>query len=50
MERKLLRTPKSIARCYYQLLSGHAAIGPYLKDKIHTRWTASGGQKQQTRH
>ena len=32
--RLLRRTPKSIAGRYYQLLSGRAAIGPYLKDKI----------------
>ena len=36
VRRKLLRqAPKSIADCYHQLLSGHAAIGPYLRDKIH---------------
>ena len=42
---KLLRkTPKSVASRYYQLLSGHAAIGSYLKDKIHkTRTTSAGG-------
>ena len=39
---------------YYQLLSGHAAIGPYLKDKIRRTdddrcWWCAGG-KQQTRH
>ena len=34
LRRRLLRrTPKSIAGRYYQLQSGHAAIGPYLKDK-----------------
>ena len=32
--RPLRRAPKHIASRYYQLLSGHAAIGPYLKDKI----------------
>ena len=32
---KLLRqAPKLVASLYYQLLSGHAAIGPYLKAKI----------------
>ena len=36
LRRKLLRrVPKSIASRYYQLLSGHAAIGPYLKGRIH---------------
>ena len=55
LRRKLLRkTPKSVAGRYYQLLSGHAAIGPYLKDKTGKRmddkcWW-SGGGKQQTRH
>ena len=35
LRRKLLRrTPKSIANRYYQLLSGHAVIGLYLKGKI----------------
>ena len=35
VRRKLLqRAPKHIASRYYQLLSGHAAIGPYLKGKI----------------
>ena len=29
----LRRTPKSVAGRYYQLLTEHAAIGPYLKDK-----------------
>ena len=54
LRRKLLwRVPKSIASRYYQLLSGHAAIGPYLKDKIHKiddRCWRCGGGKQQTRH
>lgn len=36
---------------HYQLLSGHAAIGPYLKDKIHKavddkRWRCEGEKKQ----
>ena len=36
LRRKLLRrTPKSVAGRHYQLLSGNAAIGLYLKDKIH---------------
>ena len=38
VKRRLLRrTPKRITGRYYQLLSGHvhAAIRPYLKDKIH---------------
>lgn len=42
------RTPKSVAGRYYQLLSGHAAIGPYLRDKIHKAvddrcWWGGGG-------
>ena len=36
LRRKLLsRTPKPLASRYYQLLTGHAAMGFYLKDKIH---------------
>ena len=31
----LRRAPKSVAGRHYQLLSGHAAIGPYLGGKIH---------------
>ena len=55
VKRRLLRrTPKHIAGRYYQLLSGHAAIGPYLKDKIHKvdddRCWWCGGGKRQTRH
>ena len=47
-------TRKSVAGLYFQLLSGHAAIGPYLKDKIKETnsdkcWSCGGG-KQQTRH
>ena len=55
VRRKLLRrAPKHIAGRYYQLLSGHVAIGPYLKDKIHKVdddqcWWCGGGKKQ-TRH
>ena len=55
LEAKLLRRePKSVASRYYQLLSGHTAIGPYLKDKIHKtddgrcQWCRRG--KKQTRH
>ena len=53
--RRLLRsTPKSIAGRYYQLLSGHAAIGSCLKDKIRKTeddrcWWCGGGERQ-TRH
>ena len=52
--RLLRRTPKSVAGRYYQLLSGHAVIGPYLKDNIHKEvddkcWWCGGGKKQ-TRH
>ena len=55
LRRKLLRrTPKHIAGRYFQLLSGHAAIGPYLRDKIYRAdsdlcWWCGGGNKQ-TRH
>ena len=55
LRRRLLRkTPKSVAGRYYQLLPGHAAIGPYLKDRIGRAtddkcWWYGGG-KQQTRH
>ena len=47
-------TPKTVAGRYYQLLSGHAAIGPCLKDKIHKTvddkcWWCGGGRRQ-TRH
>ena len=51
LRRRLLRrAPKP----YYQLLSGHVTIGPYLKDKIGRAtddmcWWC-GGRKQQTRH
>ena len=55
LRRKLLRqTPKLIASRYYQLLSGHAAIGQYLKDRIHKikddKCGWCGGRKRQTRH
>ena len=54
LRQKLLRqTPKSIASRYYQLLSGHAAIGQYLKDRIHKivddKCGWCGGRKWQTR-
>ena len=50
----LRRAPKSVASRCYQLLSGHAAVGPYLKDKIQKAvddkcWWCGGG-KQQTCH
>ena len=32
--KQLRRAQKPVASCYYQLVSGHAAIGPYLKDRI----------------
>ena len=50
----LRRTPKSVTSGYYQLLTGHAVIAPYLKDKIHRatddRCWRCGGGKQQTRY
>ena len=52
--RLLHRTPKSVASRYYQLLTGHAAIGPYLKGRTHRatddRCWWRGGRKQQTRY
>ena len=52
--RLLRRAPKHIAGRYYQLLSGHAEIRPYLKDKTHKvdddRCWWCGGGKRQTRH
>ena len=55
LRRRLLRrTPKPIAKRYCQLLSGHAAIGSYLKDKIRKTdddyWSWCGGGKKRTRH
>ena len=36
LRRKLLRRArKSVGSRYCQLLPGHAAIGPYLRDKVH---------------
>ena len=32
--RMLRRVPKSVAQWYYQLLSGHAAIGSFLHDRM----------------
>ena len=55
LKRKLSRRArKSVASRYYQLLSGHSAIGPYLRDKIRKTdddrcWWCGGGKKQ-TRH
>ena len=55
LRRKLFRgTPKSFASRYYQLPTDHAAIGLYLKDKIHRAvddkcWWCGGG-KQQTHY
>lgn len=54
LRRKLLRrTPRSVASRYYQLLSGHAAVGPYLRDRARktddVRCWWCGGGKQQTR-
>lgn len=56
LRRKLLhKTPRSVVSRYYELLTGHAAIGLYLKNKIHKAaddkyWcTWCGGGKQQTR-
>ena len=56
VRRKLLRQiPKSIASRYYQLLSGHAAIEPYLKDRIKKTkddkcWWCGGRKRQTRRH
>ena len=50
--RPFRRMPKSVAGRYHQLLSGHmhAAIGPYLRDKIHKAvddkcWWCGEGRK-----
>lgn len=54
LRHRLLRwTSKSVAGRYYQLLSGHAAIGPCLGGNIHKTaddrcWWCGG--KKQTRH
>ena len=55
LRRKLIcRAQKSVAGRFYQLLSGHAAISPYMKDKIRKtdddRYWWCGGGKKQTRH
>ena len=56
VRRQILRhTPKHIAVRYYQLLSGHAAIGTYLKDKIRkidsdNCWWCGGGKRQARHH
>ena len=52
--KQLRRARKSVASRYYQLMSGQAAIGPYLKEKIRKTdddrcWWCGGGKKQ-TRH
>ena len=52
--KQLRRARKSVSGRYFQLMSGHAAIGPYLKDKIKKPdddkcWWC-GGRKQQARH
>ena len=52
--KQLRRARKSVSGRYFQLMSGHAAIGPYLKDKIKKAdddkcWWCGGG-KQQARH
>ena len=56
LQHKLLRrVPKPISSRYYQLVSGHAVIGPYLKDRIHRRdddqcWWCGGGRQQTCHH
>ena len=53
IRRELRNVNKGVASRYYQLLTGHALIGPYLKDKIkkkdsdHCWWC--GLAKRQTR-
>ena len=52
---QLRRTRKPVAVHYYQLLSGHAAIGPYLRDKTHevdsdNCWWYEGGERQSGHH
>ena len=48
--KQLRRERKSAASRYYQLMSGHAAIGPSLKDRIRKTdddscWWCGGGKK-----
>jgi hypothetical protein len=52
---ELRHVPKALASRYYQLMSGHALITPYLKDKIHKAdsdecWWCATGQRQTREH
>ena len=54
LRKQLRRTRKALASRYYQLLSGHAAIGTYLHYKIHKTdtdecWWCDSGEPQ-SRH
>ena len=49
--KQLRRVRKSVAGRYYQLLSSHAAIDPYLRDKVKGSdsdrcWWCGGGRRQ----
>ena len=53
--KQLRRARKEVAGRYYQLLSGHAAIGPCLCDKIRKTgsdgcWWCDGGERQSRHH
>ena len=54
LRKELRHERKALADCYYQLLSGHAATGDYLCNKIHQLssdkcWWC-GQDERQTRH
>ena len=54
MRPDLRRERKSLAGQCYQLLTGHASIGPYLYDKIHVEsnecWWCRSGERQSRFH
>ena len=54
-QQQLRRSRKSVIGRYYQLLSGHTAIGSYLHDKIHKIdtdecWWCGSGERQSRHH
>ena len=55
VRKHLQREGKGIAGRFFQLLSGHATIGPYLAEKIKTiqsdkSWWCSSGERQPRNH
>lgn len=55
MRKDLQREGKGVASRYFQLLSGHAAIGPYLAETTKTirfdkRWWCGSGEQQSRHH